>query len=279
MASRQAQPAPAFVPRELTPRRLKLLWLAAGAVIVLVYALCARAAEFSLWAVLRDGGMFFELVREMVPSTTERWLHLLTNYLPRLRQPFLQTVQIAVLGTAGGAMLSIPLVLFASRNLTPHPAVYLAARGLMNLIRTIPDLLYAAIFVAAVGVGPLSGVLALTVFSTAVLAKLTSESVEAVDPGPIEALRAAGGTGLQVLRHAVVPQVAPLFWSHCLYVFEVNIRASTVLGLVGAGGIGQQLQLMLSLFQYENAFVIILVTFLLVAAIDFAAGWIRERLV
>lgn len=266
-------------PHELTARRLKLLWLLAGLAIAAVYALSAKATELNLWVIIRDGDMFLQLIREMVPATKERWVHLLARYLPRLRQPFLQTAQIAILGTVCGAVLSVPLIVLASRNLTPHRAVYVIAKAFMNLLRTIPDLLYAAIFVAAIGVGPMSGVLALTVFSTAVLAKLTSESVEAVDQGPLEALRAAGGTSLQVLRHAVVPQVAPLFWSHCLYVFEVNIRASTVLGLVGAGGIGQQLQLMLSLFQYENAFVIILVTFVLVAVIDFVGSQIRERLV
>lgn len=260
-------------------RRLKLLWLVAGLIIAAAYALSARTTEFNLWTIIRDADLFFQLIREMVPATKERWVHLLTNYLPRLRGPFLQTAQMAILGTVTGAVLSIPLIVLSSRNISPHPAVYTVAKGLMNLLRTIPDLLYAAIFVAAFGVGPISGILALAVFSTAVLAKLTSESVEAVDPGPLEALRAAGGTNLQILRHAVVPQVAPLFWSHCLYVFEVNIRASTVLGLVGAGGIGQQLQLMLSLFQYENAFVIIVVTFLLVAVIDGVSNRIRERLV
>ena len=244
-----------------------------------VYAISAKVTEFYPWVLVRESQMVFELLREMVPATKARWVYLLTQYLPRLQQPFLQTVQMAILGTVGGAILSVPLTVLASRNLTPHPAAYVVAKGLMNLVRTIPDLLYASIFVAAIGVGPLSGVMALTVFSTAVLVKLTSESVEAVDTGPLEALRAAGGTSSQVLRHAVVPQVAPLFWSHCLYVFEVNIRASTVLGLVGAGGIGQQLQLMLSLFQYDNAFVIILVTFLLVAAIDGVASLIRERLI
>lgn len=260
-------------------RRLKLVWLAAGGIIAAVYVVSARATEFHPWVIVRDSDMFFHLLREMVPATKERWIHLISNYLPRLREPLLQTVQMAILGTVGGAVVSVPLIILASRNLSPHRALYAAARGLMNLLRTIPDLLYASIFVAAIGVGPLSGVLALTVFSTAVLAKLTSESVEAVDSDPLEALRAAGGSNVQVFRHAVVPQVAPLFCSHCLYVFEVNIRASTVLGLVGAGGIGQQLQLVLSLFQYDNALVIILVIFLLVAAIDFASGRLRERLV
>lgn len=271
-----SSPSPAPVP---APRGRTWFWFAAGVVTAAIYAACAKATEFNPWVVVRDGDMFLQLIREMVPATKERWLHLLTNYLPRLRQPFLQTAQMAVLGTAGGALLSVPLVVLASANLNPYRPVYFAAKAFMNLIRTIPDLLYAAIFVAAFGAGPVSGVLALTVFSTAVLAKLTSETVEAVDEGPLEAVRAAGGTSLQVLRHAVVPQVAPLFWSHCLYVLEVNIRASTVLGLVGAGGIGQQLQLALSLFQYENAFVIIVATFLLVAAIDFVASQIRARLV
>ena len=271
-----SSPSPAPVP---APRGRTWFWFAAGVVTAAIYAACAKATEFNPWVVVRDGDMFLQLIREMVPATKERWLHLLTNYLPRLRQPFLQTAQMAILGTAGGALLSVPLVVLASANLNPYRPVYFAAKAFMNLIRTIPDLLYAAIFVAAFGAGPVSGVLALTVFSTAVLAKLTSETVEAVDEGPLEAVRAAGGTSLQVLRHAVVPQVAPLFWSHCLYVLEVNIRASTVLGLVGAGGIGQQLQLALSLFQYENAFVIIVATFLLVAAIDFVASQIRARLV
>lgn len=259
-------------------RRLKMLWLIAGIAVGAVYAVSAQVTEFHPWVIVRDSDMFLQLIRDMVPSSQERWAHLLTNYLPRLRGPFIQTVQMAILGTVGGAVLSIPLVVLASSNLTPHRAVYIISKAFMNLLRTIPDLLYAAIFVAAIGVGPVSGVLALTVFSTAVVAKLTTESVEAVDPAPLEAVRAAGGSGLQVLRHAVVPQVAPVFLSHCLYVFEVNIRASTVLGLVGAGGIGQQLQLMLTLFQYDNALIIIMVTFLLVAAIDLAGSRLRERL-
>ena len=126
--------------------------------------------------------------------------------------------------------------------------------------------------VAAVGIGPFPGVLALTVFSLAILAKLTSESVEAIDDGPIQALEAAGATKLEMIRYAVVPQVLPLYLSYFLYVFEINIRASTVLGLVGAGGIGQQLQMMLSLFQYENAFIIIVVTFVLGLATPLAAS-------
>src|SRR5690606_3364522 len=139
-----------------------------------VYALSARATEFNPIVIVRDGNMFLQLVGEMIPSTKERWIHLLTNYLPRLRVPFVQTAQMAILGTVSGAVLSIPLIALASYNVSPHRAVYAVAKALMNLLRTIPDLLYAAVFVAAVGVGPLSGVLALTVFSAAVLAKLTS---------------------------------------------------------------------------------------------------------
>ncbi|MBO8140563.1 MAG: phosphonate ABC transporter, permease protein PhnE [Firmicutes bacterium] len=244
-----------------------------------VYGASAAATEFHPVVVVRDADVFVQLLGEMWPDNRERWVFLLTDFLPRLKVPFIQTLQIAILGTLAGAVLAVPFVVLASNNLTRNPVVYAAAKALMNLLRTVPELLYASIFVAAVGFGPFPGVLALTVFSMAIVAKLTSESVEAVDPGPLEALEAAGATRAQVIAYAVVPQVLPLFVSYVLYVFEINVRVSTVLGLVGAGGIGQQLQLMLSLFQYENAFIIILATFVLVAAIDYASARVRARLV
>lgn len=257
----------------------KWRWTLIGVAVAAVYAVSAVATEFHPVVIFRDMGVFFDLLREMWPASSDRWVHLMTNYLPRLKEPFIQTIQITILGTVSGGALAIPVIILASSNLTKNPTVHAVAKAIMNLLRTIPELLYAAIFVAAVGIGPFPGVLALTVFSMAILAKLTSESVEAIDEGPMEALQAAGATNLEMIRYAVVPQVLPLYLSYFLYVFEINIRASTVLGLVGAGGIGQQLQMMLSLFQYENAFVIIAVTFLLVVIIDYVGNRVRARLV
>lgn len=267
-------------PRPVVPQSgFKWRWTLIGIGIAALYAVSAVATEFNPVFIVREIGIFFELLREMWPADGERWMHLLTNYLPRLKDPFIQTIQITILGTVSGGVLAIPIIILASGNLTKNAPVHAIAKIIMNLLRTIPELLYAAIFVAAVGIGPFPGVLALTVFSTAILAKLTSESVEAIDEGPMEALEAAGGTKLEMIRYAVVPQVLPLYLSYFLYVFEINIRASTVLGLVGAGGIGQQLQMMLSLFQYEHAFIIILVTFALVVIIDYVGTRVRARLV
>lgn len=266
-------------PATLPGSGYKWYWTLLGIGVAALYAVSAVATEFHPVVVVRDIGVFFELLGEMWPANQERWVHLVTNYLPRLKDPFIQTIQITILGTVSGGVLAVPVIILASSNLTKNTFVHSLAKVIMNLLRTIPELLYAAIFVAAVGIGPFPGVLALTVFSTAILAKLTSESVEAIDEGPLEALEAAGATKLEMIRYAVVPQVLPLYLSYFLYVFEINIRASTVLGLVGAGGIGQQLQMMLSLFQYENAFIIIVVTFVLVVIIDYIGTRVRARLV
>jgi phosphonate transport system permease protein len=158
-------------------------------------------------------------------------------------------------------------------------ATYLADRGILSIVRAIPDILYALIFVAAVGIGPLAGILALFFFNIGVVAKLLSETVDAVDTGPIEATRAAGGTGLQSNRWAVLPQVLPNYVAYSLYTFELNIRASTVLGFVGAGGLGLLLNTQRAFFRYDNLAVIIVELFVLVFAIEFLSIWLRRKLV
>ncbi len=199
--------------------------------------------------------------------------------LPVLVQPVVQTLQMALVGTTQGALLAVPLTLLAARNVTRQAWLYYGARGLLNLLRTIPELLYAAVLVAAVGIGPFAGILALTIFSTAVVAKLASESLEAIDPGPLEALEATGANRLKTVRYAVVPQILPAYLSYTLFVFEINVRVSFVLGLVGAGGIGQLLLTALNLFRYQSATVIILVTLLAVIVIDTVSVRVRQVLV
>jgi phosphonate transport system permease protein len=223
-----------------------------------------RAYPATLWEGLP---VFLRLFADMVPPNLA--------ILPALVDPLVQTLQIALVGTTQGAVLAVPLTLLAARNVTRSPWLYVAARGLLNLLRTIPDLLYAAILVAVVGIGPFAGILALTVFSLAVIAKLTSESLEAIDPGPLDALEAAGANRLKTIRFAVVPQILPAYLSYTLFVFEINIRVSFVLGLVGAGGIGQTLNTALQLFRYQSALTIILVMLAVVIVID--AGSVRLR--
>lgn len=214
---------------------------------------------------------FYRLMGDLFPPN---W-----GVLPALVQPALQTLQMALVGTTQGALVSVPLILLTSRNVTRQAWLYYGARGILNLLRTVPELLYAAILVAAVGIGPFAGILALTVFSMAIIAKLTSESLEAVDPGPMEALEAAGANRLKMVRYAIVPQILPAYLSYTLFVFEINVRVSFVLGLVGAGGIGQLLLTALNLFRYQSATVIILVTLAAVIAIDAISVRVRQAIV
>ena len=156
--------------------------------------------------------------------------------LPAALLGAVKTVEIALLGTAVAAALALPLGFVSARNVAP-PAVFYPARTVLNLFRSVDTLVYALIFVAAVGLGPFPGVLAVVAYTTTSLAKLYSEAIEGIEPGPVDAITATGASRLQVLRYGVLPQVLPLFLSYVLYRLETNIRAATVLGFVGAGGI------------------------------------------
>jgi phosphonate transport system permease protein len=189
-----------------------------------------------------------------------------------------KTFEIALLGTAAAAAVATPLGFLSARNVVP-PAVFYPARTALNFLRSIDTLVYALLFVAAVGLGPFPGVLAVVAYTTTSLAKLYSETIEGIDPGPVDAIRATGATRLQVLRFGVLPQVLPLFLSYILYRLESNIRAATVLGFVGAGGIGFYLQTYLRMIDYPAASTILFVTVAMVMVVDFLSSRLRARLV
>lgn len=198
--------------------------------------------------------------------------------LPQALAGGLVTVEIALLGTAVAAGLALPLGFLSARNVAP-PGVFYPARTVLNFFRSVDTLVYALIFVAAVGLGPFPGVLAVVAYTTTSLAKLYSEAIEGIDPGPVDAVTATGATRLQVLRFGVLPQVLPLFLSYVLYRLESNIRAATVLGFVGAGGIGFYLQTYLRLIDYPAASTVLLVTVAMVMVIDAISSRLRDRLV
>jgi phosphonate transport system permease protein len=200
------------------------------------------------------------------------------GYFSTILKPILETVKMAIWGTTLGSLLAIPFTLLASRNVFVNKWVSGITRTIMNLTRTLPDLLLASIFVAAVGIGPLAGVGALTVFSFGIVTKLAYESVETIDPGPLEAMTAVGANKLQFITFAVVPQALPSFVAYVLYTFEVCVRASAILGLVGAGGIGMELQASLDNFLYDRVALIILFTLIIVIVIDTVSATIREKL-
>jgi phosphonate transport system permease protein len=200
-------------------------------------------------------------------------------YVKEVRLPLLDTFRMAIIGTFIGSLLAVPAALYSSQNLVRKRWVYLTARTVMNLIRTVPDLALAAILVGAFGTGALSGIMALSIFSFAIIAKLLSESIESIDPGPLEAIQATGGSWLQQIAYGVWPQILPNYMGYVLYVLEVNVRSSTVLGYVGAGGIGQELQTNLTLGKFREVGVVILVMLVIVVAMDGVSNKLRERLV
>lgn len=201
------------------------------------------------------------------------------SIIPKIWEPMATTIQMSVIATTVAALLTIPLALLSAHNITTIKPLYYITRIGMNILRTIPDLVLAVIFVGLFGVGVFPGILALIIFSLGILAKLFGETVEAVDMDPLEAMKASGANIFQVIYYGLVPQVLPQFTSFVLYVFEINIRASVVLGLVGAGGIGLTLDRELNFYNYPNAMAVIILIFITVIVIEFISTKIREALI
>ena len=201
------------------------------------------------------------------------------EFVPRTFQPMLETFQMAVVAAAIGCAIALPVAFIVSRVTAPNRPALFAGRAVLSVVRAIPDILYALVFVAAVGIGPLPGIAALIFFNVGVVAKLLSETVDGVDDGPIEAARAGGANRTQTVRWAVLPQVLPNYVAYSLYTFELNIRASTVIGIVGAGGIGNLLFTQYRFFNWSNVSVIVVELFVLVFLIEFVSIWLRRRLV
>jgi phosphonate transport system permease protein len=189
-----------------------------------------------------------------------------------------ETVQIALWGTALAVVIGIPFAILSSANVCPQWVVQ-PVRRLMDSSRAINEIVFALLFVVAVGLGPLAGVLALAVHNIGIIAKLFSEAVEAIDPRPVEGIKATGASRLQEVVFGIIPQVMPLWSSFSLYRFETNVRSATVLGLVGAGGIGQPLYENIRSFAYAETAAIIIIVVLTVMIIDLISAQIRRFLV
>ncbi|AYY14287.1 phosphonate ABC transporter, permease protein PhnE [Actinobacteria bacterium YIM 96077] len=196
----------------------------------------------------------------------------------RARDGFLETVQMAVISTIAGALVALPLALFNSKLGAPNRVAYALVKLFNNIIRSIPDLLWALLFVAAVGIGALPGILALFFFSIGVVTKLTSDTIDGIDHGPVEAARASGASHLQVLRVAVVPQVLPAYTSFSMYCFELNLRASAVLGFVGAGGIGAVIDFYRGQGQWDRVWGVVVGFLIVVIVVERISMALRRRL-
>jgi phosphonate transport system permease protein len=201
-----------------------------------------------------------------------------TDELSVLLQRAAETVAMAAVGTTAAAILALPLCVLAARNVTPSMVLYYPARWFLNALRGIDSFVFALLFVAAVGLGPFAGVLGIALHTWGSTAKLWAEAIENIPPGPLEAAAATGASRLKVLGFALLPDVAPNMVSTGLFWWEFNVRASTVLGVVGAGGIGQELKNSMDLLQFPRLLTIILIILAMVTVIDHASEWVRRRL-
>ncbi len=194
-------------------------------------------------------------------------------------QPFVETLQIATISTILGCGLALPISFAMSSLTTPNRPTYLVSRAVMNVVRAVPDLFWAKLMVTAIGIGAFAGAWALTIFSLAVMVKLFSETVDGADPGPLEAARAAGGRHAPSLRTGILPTVFPDYVAHALYVFELNVRASVVLGLVGAGGIGRVVEAQRQFFRFDRVLGMLVIIFVVVWVIEQVSVSLRKRLI
>ncbi|GKT12282.1 MAG: phosphonate transport system permease protein [Thiomicrorhabdus sp.] len=192
-------------------------------------------------------------------------------------KPLFDTVAMSIVGTALAFTVALPLGILAARNTSPHPIIYQLVRAILNILRAIPELIMGILFVAAVGFGVLPGVLALAFHSIGMVGKFVAESIEHADNGPIEAVRSTGASPFQVITHAVLPQVTSKIIDLGLYRWEYNFRASTVLGMVGAGGIGFELMSSLRLMHYDEVAALLLIILLMVTLVDSVGGFLRLR--
>ena len=190
-----------------------------------------------------------------------------------------ETVAMAAIGTTLAVLIALPLAVLASRNITPFPRLHYPTRWLLNALRGIDSFVFALLFVAAVGLGPFAGVLGIAFHTSGTAAKFFADQIESTNLGPYEAIRAAGASGPAAVSFALVPDILPLMLSTSLFWWEFNVRASTVLGVVGAGGIGQELKNSMDLLDFSRLFTIIAVILVAVTAIDWFSGWLRKRLV
>lgn len=251
----------------ITPPRTSWLTLAVWGLLLAVLAASWKGADMRPLDLLRDGGNMAQYAGGFFPPDFSEWRH----YLDEL----LVTLQIAVWGTALSIACSIPLALLASANITPW-WVHQPVRRVLDACRSINEMLFALLFVVAVGLGPFAGVLALWVHTTGVLAKLFSEAVEAIDPQPVEGIRATGAHPLAEIVYGVIPQVMPLWISYALYRFESNVRSASVVGMVGAGGIGMVLWDVIRGFQYAQTAAVLVMLVLAVSLIDVASARLRK---
>jgi phosphonate transport system permease protein len=264
-------------------RRRLLAWVMGLAVLVLLTIWAADISRFTVDRLARGLPRIGDYVWLTLPELTignffadiAYWFY---NF-PRWLNLLLDTFLIALLATVIGGVIALGLSFIASRNLVSSYALYFVTRRALEVARTVPEVVYALVFVVAFGIGPLAGLLAITIHTIGALGKLFSEVNENIDPAPMEAVRACGGGWFTIMRFAVLPQVMPGVTAYVLWRLELNIRAAAIIGFVGAGGIGQELYTAISMNYYEDISAMVLMIVLVVTLIDLTSERVRHALI
>lgn len=243
----------------------------AGAVVVVAALWAAWGTDFNIPKLITGIPSIIDLFGRMLPPDL--------SILPRLVRPMIETLQMALLGTTIPIFFALPLAFFAAANTSPHPVVSALVRVVIGTLRTVPELIWAMVLVTAVGLGPFPGVLALTLHSMGGLGKFYYEAIEATDPGVVEAMEAAGAGRFKVIWYGIMPNVIPIMMSSTLFYWEYNNRASTVLGLVGAGGIGLVLTQALQDFRYPEVITCLILIVLILVVIDRISAHLRAKII
>jgi phosphonate transport system permease protein len=250
-------------------RQQRRLGLQLGAIAFVVLTSAYFAGLFDSQRIVEGIPSLWLIFSESMPPNFSEWQSWM--------RPLIDTLAMSIAGTALAIIMAVPLGVLAARNTSPHPLIYQLVRGILNVFRSIPELIMGILFVAAVGFGVLPGVLALAFHSIGMVGKFVAESIEHADKDAIEAIRATGASQFQVITHGVLPQVIPQICDVTLYRWEYNFRASTVMGMVGAGGIGFELMGSLRLMNYDEVSAILLLILLMVTLVDNLGAWLRNK--
>lgn len=232
-------------------------------------AISFDGAEISLTNLINGIPEMGRLIEEMTPPSLDR--------IDTISLSLLETFQMAFVGTVVGVIISIPLAILASKNLSPHPVIYHITRSLVSFFRSVPDLVWAIFFVASVGLGPFAGFLTIVIDTIGFCARFFAEAMEESEKGSQEALEAIGAGKLDIIFSSVIPHSIPSFVNTSLFALEKATRSSVVLGLVGAGGIGIELKVSMDMFRYDQAATIIIAIFLLVIIVEQISSSIRKK--
>lgn len=238
--------------------------------IIVLYVWSAAAVDFSLSRIFSNYDNARGFLDRMFPPDL--------SVSKTVFASLIETIQMALIGTTLAAVVALPVAVLAARNLSPKP-IQMGARLVLNFLRTIPSIIWGLFFVAIVGLGPFPGILALTFYAAGYLGKFYYEGIESIDPRPVTALRTVGASPIQRFRFGVFPQVLPLLLSYTLYMFEYNVRAASILGVVGAGGVGFYLYSYINNFHYHKAATALFFLLVVVTLIDALSSWARARLI